>query len=77
MAVDDPGGAEQSQQAKAAGGCHVGPHAVRQLHYHAEAHCRHHLQISRERKTEIKDDILKVYRICQLVSVRERAAVTE
>lgn len=48
VAVDNPGGAEKSQQAEAGGGGSVSPHTVRQLHYCAEAHCRHHLQISRE-----------------------------
>lgn len=42
-AVDDPGGAEKGQDAKAAGGGHVSPHTVSQLDHRAEAHCREHL----------------------------------
>lgn len=43
-AAEDAGGAGQRQQAEAAGGGRVGPHAVHQLHYQAEEYCRQHLQ---------------------------------
>lgn len=51
VAVDNPGRAEESQQAEAAGGGHVSPGAVSQLHDGAQAHCWQHLQ-------EIQNNIL-------------------
>lgn len=50
--TDYPGRAEESQQAEAAGGGHVSPHAVNQLYYQAESNCWQHVP-------EIENYILK------------------
>lgn len=44
VSVDDSRGEEKCQDTEAAGGGHVSPHTVGQLHYRAEAHGRQHLQ---------------------------------